>query len=80
MAAGCDEGLGHLATGALYSATANLDVDEVITASHNPTEYNGFKMCRGTAAGDEIHQLESLLENFEPGQVAIDAEISYQHT
>ena len=67
MSAGCDvHDLGICTTGALYSATANLDVDGgvMITASHNPPEYNGFKMCRGTAAmaGDEIQALRAVFE------------------
>ena len=67
MSAGCDvHDLGICITGALYSATANLEVDGgvMITASHNPPEYNGFKMCRGTAAmaGDEIQALRDVFE------------------
>ena len=70
MSAGCDVyDLGICTTGALYSATANLEVDGgvMITASHNPPEYNGFKMCRGTAAmaGDEIQELRSIFETGE---------------
>ena len=66
-AAGCDVvDLGICTTGALYHATASLEVDGgvMITASHNPPEYNGFKMCRGTAAmaGDEIQQLRDVFE------------------
>ena len=68
MSAGCDvHDLGICTTGALYSATANLEVDGgvMITASHNPPEYNGFKMCRGTAAmaGDEIQALRDVFES-----------------
>ena len=54
-------------TGALYHATASLKVDGgvMITASHNPPEYNGFKMCRGTAAmaGAEIQDLRAVFES-----------------
>ena len=65
--AGCDvHDLGICTTGALYHATASMAVDGgvMITASHNPPEYNGFKMCRGTAAmaGDEIQELRAVFE------------------
>ncbi len=64
---GCDvHDVGINTTGALYHATANLAVDGgvMITASHNPPEYNGFKMCRGTAAmaGPEIEELCAAFE------------------
>ena len=58
--------LGIMPTGALYHATHALDVDGgvVITASHNPPEYNGFKLCRGTAAmaGDQLQELRAVFE------------------
>ena len=64
--------LGICTTGSLYYATSVLEVDGgvMITASHNPPEYNGFKMCRGTAAmaGKEIQELK---ETFEKGDFII---------
>jgi phosphomannomutase/phosphoglucomutase len=67
LASGVDvHDLGIMPTGALYHATHSLDVDGgvVITASHNPPEYNGFKMCRGTAAmaGEELQELRAVFE------------------
>ena len=61
--------LGIMPTGALYHATVALPVDGgvVITASHNPPEYNGFKMCRGSSAmaGQELQDLLKVFENGE---------------
>ena len=61
--------LGICTTGSLYHATSVLDVDGgvMITASHNPPEYNGFKMCKGTAAmaGKEIQDLKEIFDQGE---------------
>lgn len=50
----------------LYFAVRHLDTDGgiVITASHNPPEFNGFKICAGphTIFGEEIQQLRRLAE------------------
>lgn len=52
-------GLCH--TPGLYFATHTLPIDAgiMITASHNPKEYNGFKICLGTQSvwGDDIQEL-----------------------
>jgi len=57
----CVYDIGIVPTGTMYHATHVLDVDGgvMITASHNPPEYNGFKMNKGTAAmaGDSIQEL-----------------------
>ena len=61
--------LGICTTGSLYHATSVLDVDGgvMLTASHNPPEYNGFKMCKGTAAmaGKEIQDLKEIFDQGE---------------
>lgn len=43
--------LGMISTDALYFAVGKFGYDGgvMITASHNPAEYNGFKICRGRA-------------------------------
>lgn len=52
---------------ALYFATHTLPVDAaiMITASHNPKEYNGFKICLGTQPlwGDDIQELYRCYAN-----------------
>ncbi|HJN56185.1 MAG TPA: phosphomannomutase/phosphoglucomutase [Candidatus Poseidoniales archaeon] len=66
--------LGIVPTGAIYHATHALEVDGgiMVTASHNPPEYNGFKFCRGTAAmaGKEIQDLADRIHHIpEPSSV-----------
>ena len=58
--------LGITTTGVLYRATVDLSVNAAvaITASHNPPEYNGFKICRGTLpmAGEELQELRATFD------------------
>ncbi|MBJ24111.1 MAG: phosphomannomutase/phosphoglucomutase [Euryarchaeota archaeon] len=61
--------IGIVPTGSMYHATHVLDVEGgvMITASHNPPKYNGFKMNNGTAAmaGDSIQELLNVFLNSE---------------
>lgn len=66
--------LGITTTGVLYRATVDLQVDAAvaITASHNPPEYNGFKICNGSLpmAGEELQELKATFDagEFRTGQ------------
>ncbi|MDQ4105563.1 MAG: phosphomannomutase/phosphoglucomutase, partial [Actinomycetota bacterium] len=59
--------LGLISTDALYFAVGHLEEPggAMITASHNPKEYNGFKLCREDAialSGEEgIGQIRDLI-------------------
>src|SRR5436190_20480880 len=59
--------VGELPTPALYFATKTLPVDGGIqvTGSHNPPEFNGFKMVLAHEAvfGDDIQRIHTMIEN-----------------
>jgi phosphomannomutase/phosphoglucomutase len=58
--------VGQLPTPGFYFAVIHLQADGgiMVTASHNPPEYNGFKMRRGEKAvfGDEIQKIRKITE------------------
>lgn len=67
LSTGCDVvDVGVLPTPLLYFSLFQLPVDAgvMITASHNPSEYNGFKLCIGrkTIYGQEIQKIRTTLE------------------
>ncbi|MCU0701225.1 MAG: phosphomannomutase/phosphoglucomutase [Myxococcaceae bacterium] len=81
--------VGVVPTPVVYFAANTLPVDglAVITGSHNPPEYNGFKMGVGktTFFGETIQQLRTLIEkkDFETGPTGtvttFDAVTPYLH-
>ncbi len=65
--------VGEVPTPGLYFSIVHLKTGGgvQVTGSHNPVEYNGFKMCHGLAAiyGEQIQKLRELIErqDFEEG-------------
>ncbi len=58
--------VGCCPTPVLYFSIANIKMDGgvMITGSHNPPEFNGFKVCLGwdTIYGDEIQAVRDIIE------------------
>ncbi len=80
MASGCEvTDIGDVPTPLLYYSAKHLRTDGavMITGSHNPAEYNGFKSVCGGAAlyGESIQAVRKLIEDgdFEHGQGTVDA-------
>jgi phosphomannomutase / phosphoglucomutase len=74
LAAGCDvTDVGTVPTPVLYYSAQHLNADGaiMITGSHNPSEYNGFKsVCgSGTLHGEAIQEVRRIIErqDFESG-------------
>lgn len=68
QATGCDiVDVGLVPTPLLYFSLFHLNTDGgcMITASHNPAEYNGIKLCFGQGAlhGEEIQRIGRLAEH-----------------
>lgn len=59
--------VGVCPTPLFYFAIRHLDREGgiVVTASHNPPEYNGFKICNGfdTISGNEIQKLRLIIDS-----------------
>ena len=66
--------IGLCSTDGLYFASGHLDVPgAMFTASHNPAQYNGIKLCR---AGAQPIGLESGLAEIRDGAIAGDTPIA----
>ncbi len=72
--------LGQCPTPLAYFSLHHYDVDGavIITGSHNPSEYNGFKMCVGKDSlhGESIQDLKRLCKNPEPRQGSSKGSVS----
>jgi phosphomannomutase / phosphoglucomutase len=82
MAAGVDIiDIGLCATPMLYFSIRHFGVDGgvMITGSHNPPDFNGFKICIGpdTIYGEDIQQLRRIIENeaYTVGKGSIQREV-----
>jgi phosphomannomutase/phosphoglucomutase len=80
MAAGCQvTDIGVVPTPLLYYSAKHLHADGavMITGSHNPPEYNGFKTVCGSAAlfGETIQDVRRLIEagDFDSGEGSVTA-------
>ncbi|MDD4569482.1 MAG: phosphomannomutase/phosphoglucomutase [Tepidanaerobacteraceae bacterium] len=67
LSAGCDVvDIGTVITPIFYYARVHYDINPgiMVTASHNPAQFNGFKVAfgPGTIYGDEIQNLRSMME------------------
>ena len=67
LATGCDVvDIGVCPTPVLYFSIRHLKKEGgvMVTASHNPPEYNGFKLCSGydTLFGEQIQKLRRIIE------------------
>ncbi|MBU1170292.1 MAG: phosphomannomutase/phosphoglucomutase [Proteobacteria bacterium] len=75
LSTGCDVvDIGVCPTPVLYFSIQHFKREGglMVTASHNPPEYNGFKLCSGVDSihGEEIQQIYRMIEtkDFETGQ------------
>lgn len=78
LAAGCEvTDLGIVPTPLLYYSVFHLHADAgiMITGSHNPSDYNGFKVMHGksTIHGEEIQKVRRIIEsgNFATGKGSV---------
>lgn len=74
---GCDVvNLGIVPTGVVYRSTVDMEIDVAIaiTASHNPPEYNGFKIVHSglPMAGRDLQDLRSVFDSISEEERVLD--------
>ena len=74
---GCDVvNLGIVPTGVVYRSTVDMEIDVAIaiTASHNPPEYNGFKIVHSSLpmAGRDLQDLKSVFDSISEEERVLD--------
>ncbi len=71
--------LGMVPTPVQYFSLFKLELDGgiMITASHNPKEYNGFKLSldRETLYGEQIQHIRKIMEKLEPPPESMDVSV-----
>tara|TARA_Y100000588_G_scaffold128856_1_gene141137 strand:+ start:2943 stop:4328 length:1386 start_codon:yes stop_codon:yes gene_type:complete len=78
--------LGISTTGVLYRSTVDLPVDVAvaITASHNPPEYNGFKICHGKVplGGEALQDIKRTFDSgeFRSGKGTLETKNDYEES
>ena len=74
---GCDVvNLGIVPTGVVYRSTVGMEIDVAvaITASHNPPEYNGFKIVHSglPMAGSDLQDLRFIFDSISEEEGSLD--------
>lgn len=74
---GCEVvNLGVVPTGVVYRSTVDMEIDVavVITASHNPPEYNGFKIVHSglPLAGKDLQDLKAVFDSMPEEEGGLD--------
>jgi phosphoglucosamine mutase len=68
MSCGCDVGLvGMVPTPTLARAAASADAGVMVTASHNPPEFNGFKLWNPDGMAFDVGQSDAVEERLTAG-------------
>ena len=77
---GCEVvNLGVVPTGVVYRSTVDMEIDVavVITASHNPPEYNGFKIVHSglPLAGKDLQDLKAVFDSMPEEEGGLDGSL-----